>query len=120
MTFATLSIVDYVLMISVLLLSTIIGIIFGFKGSKKNSAREYLFGREKKKKKLRVWYNLFYLANGEMGVIPTALSLTVSFVSAISLLGMPSEIYMHGTMFMYQSKHWKEDYIYLQIIMMCL
>ncbi|CAF3768945.1 unnamed protein product [Adineta steineri] len=56
--------------------------------SKKSSAREYL------------------LANGEMGVIPTALSLTVSFVSAISVLGMPSEIYMHGTMFLYQIIAW--------------
>jgi hypothetical protein len=46
----------------------------------------------------------FSLANGKMDVIPTALSLTVSFLSAISLLGMPSEIYMHGTMFLYQSK----------------
>lgn len=32
-------------------------------------------------------------------MFPVALSLTVSFMSAITVLGTPSEVYLHGTMF---------------------
>ncbi|CAF1372852.1 unnamed protein product [Rotaria sordida] len=71
-----------------LLLSAIIGGIFGFGKSKKASAKEYL------------------LADGKMHVFPTALSIMVSFVSAITLLGTPSEVYMSGTMFLYQAASW--------------
>jgi hypothetical protein len=44
MAFTALSAVDYIALIMVLLLSAIIGIIFGFTKSKKSSAREYLLG----------------------------------------------------------------------------
>jgi sodium-coupled monocarboxylate transporter 8/12 len=37
-----------------------------------------------------------------MQVFPTALSITVSFLSANTILGTPSEIYMYGTMYCYQ------------------
>jgi sodium-coupled monocarboxylate transporter 8/12 len=37
-----------------------------------------------------------------MGVFPTAFSIIVSFLSAITILGTPSEVYMSGTMFLYQ------------------
>ncbi|CAM2726021.1 unnamed protein product [Rotaria socialis] len=84
----TLSVVDYVLLVLLLLSSAAIGILFGFFKSKKNSAKEFL------------------LANGSMGLFPTALSIMVSFLSAITLLGTPSEIYMHGTMYGYQTISW--------------
>ncbi|UJR19248.1 hypothetical protein I4U23_022376 [Adineta vaga] len=70
-----------------LLASAIIGAIFGFFKSKKNSAKEFL------------------LADGGMGVIPTALSIMVSFISAIIFLGTPVEVYMYGTMFWYQGNY---------------
>ncbi|CAF1663663.1 unnamed protein product, partial [Adineta ricciae] len=78
----TLSIVDYAVLLVLLLLSAFIGIIFGFK---KTTAEEY------------------FLASGTMHVLPTALSIMVSFLSAITILGVPSEIYMSGTMFLYQA-----------------
>jgi hypothetical protein len=40
----TLSAVDYVVLVLLLLLSAVIGIIFGFIKSKKTSTKEYFFG----------------------------------------------------------------------------
>ncbi|CAF0778136.1 unnamed protein product [Adineta ricciae] len=84
----TLSVVDYILLVLLLVASASIGVLFGFFKSKKSSAKEYL------------------LANGGMGVFPTALSIMVSFISAITFLGTPVEIYMYGTMFWYQAASW--------------
>ncbi|CAF1354557.1 unnamed protein product [Adineta ricciae] len=81
----TLSAIDYVILVILLLLSSVIGIIFGFFKSKKSSAKEFL------------------LADGNMAVFPTALSISVSFLSAITLLGTPSEVYLFGTMYLYQA-----------------
>ncbi|UJR14173.1 hypothetical protein I4U23_001168 [Adineta vaga] len=83
-----LSAADYVLLVLLLLSSAVIGAIFGFFKSKKSSAKEFL------------------LADGGMGVVPTALSIMVSFLSAITLLGTPSEIYLFGTMYCYQAISW--------------
>ncbi|CAF1436832.1 unnamed protein product [Rotaria sordida] len=88
MALRTLSAVDYVLLIMLLLSSAVIGAIFGFFKSKKSSAKEFL------------------LADGGMGVFPTALSIMVSFLSAITLLGTPSEVYIYGTMYCYQAISW--------------
>ncbi|CAF3574624.1 unnamed protein product [Rotaria sp. Silwood1] len=88
MVLRTLSAVDYVLLILLLLSSAVIGAIFGFFKSKKSSAKEFM------------------IADGGMGVFPTALSIMVSFLSAITLLGTPSEIYMYGTMYCYQAVSW--------------
>ncbi|CAF0763466.1 unnamed protein product [Adineta steineri] len=88
MVLRTLSIVDYVILITLLLSSAVIGALFGFVKSKKSSAKEFL------------------LADGGMGVIPTALSIMVSFLSAITLLGTPSEVYVYGTMYCYQGISW--------------
>ncbi|CAF1423382.1 unnamed protein product [Adineta ricciae] len=85
---STLSVFDYVVLIILLLLSALIGIIFGFVKSKKASSEE------------------FFLADGKMHMFPTALSITVSFLSAITILGTPSEVYMSGTMFWYQAAAW--------------
>ncbi|CAF5195833.1 unnamed protein product, partial [Rotaria magnacalcarata] len=79
-----LSVVDYVILVILLLSSAIIGVIFGFFKSSKNSAKEFL------------------LANGDMGALPTGLSILVSFLSAVTLLGTPSEVYMFGTMYFYE------------------
>ena len=46
-------------------------------------------------------------ADGGMSVFPTAMSIMVSFISAITLLGTPSEVYASGTMFMYSGEYVK-------------
>lgn len=73
--------VDYVVFGISLSLSTLIGFYYYFTGGKQKSNKEYLHG------------------NKEMGVIPVAVSLMASFMSAITLLGVPSENYMFGTQF---------------------
>ena len=39
----------------------------------------------------------FLLAGRSVGVLPATLSIACSFISAITLLGIPAEIYQHGT-----------------------
>ena len=66
---AKLSAVDYVLLVILLLASAVIGVIFGFFKSKKNSAKEFLLG---------IYFNIFsskkykyffsIIADGGMGV----------------------------------------------------
>jgi len=38
----------------------------------------------------------FIMANRRLGILPTSLSLFVSFTSAISMLGLTAEMYMYG------------------------
>ena len=68
---------NYAIFFLLLLLSALIGVLFWWKGQK--STKEFL------------------LANGSMGVLPMTLSLLASFMSAITLLGLPAEIYLKGT-----------------------
>ncbi|CAF0743505.1 unnamed protein product [Didymodactylos carnosus] len=90
----TLSVVDYILLSILLLSSAVIGILFGFVKSKKSSAKEFLLGSG--------WrYGGTHIL--KFDVIPTALSICVSFLSAITLLGTPSEVYLYGTMYVYQA-----------------
>ena len=42
----------------------------------------------------------FLLASRQMGMIPLSLSLLSSFMSAITLIGTPSEIYVYGTQYL--------------------
>ena len=111
MSLSTLSIIDYVLLVLLLLSSTAIGVIFGFIKSKRNSAKEFLLGKPSIRKYLALNLIRFEfgmaLADGGMGVFPTAMSVMVSFLSAITLLGAPSEVYASGTMFMYSGEHAK-------------
>ncbi|CAH1790194.1 unnamed protein product [Owenia fusiformis] len=73
---------DYVVFVLVLLISASIGIVYAFIGGKQKTTQEYL------------------LANRQMQVLPVALSLLASFMSAITLLGTPSEVYTYGTQYM--------------------
>lgn len=43
----------------------------------------------------------FLLAGGKMNPIPVALSILASFMSAITLLGTPSEMYNYSSMYFY-------------------
>ncbi|XP_071115152.1 sodium-coupled monocarboxylate transporter 1-like [Haliotis cracherodii] len=72
---------DYVVFGGTLLIPAGIGLYHAIKDRKTNSPSEFLVG------------------NRQMGTIPVALSATVSFLSALTLLGMPAEVYNYDTMF---------------------
>lgn len=73
---------DYVVFIAMFVLCILIGIYFGFM-KKSRSEAEYLMGGR----------NMF--------VVPIALSLVASFISGITLLGLPTEIYSYGIQYLY-------------------
>ena len=77
----TLSVWDYVLFGAMLVISAAIGIYSALSGGRQQTTDEYLLG------------------NRKMHLIPVALSMMVSYVSAISVLGIPAEIYMFNTMY---------------------
>lgn len=72
-------IVDYVVFSVMMLISALIGIWYGCgPGGKQKTTAEYLLGD----RQMKNW--------------PVAISLLVSYLSAITLLGVPSEIYTYG------------------------
>ncbi|XP_069699578.1 sodium-coupled monocarboxylate transporter 2-like [Periplaneta americana] len=71
---------DYTVFSLMLSLSTLIGIYFGFWGRRENTPLEYLHGGRK------------------LNVTPVIASMTVSYISGITVLGAPSEIYLFGTL----------------------
>ncbi|XP_019882565.2 sodium-coupled monocarboxylate transporter 1-like isoform X1 [Camponotus floridanus] len=73
---------DYIMFAIMLVACGIVGIYFGF--IKKSSGEdEYLVGGR------------------NMKTFPVSLSLIASFISGISLLGAPTEVYVHGTSFLF-------------------
>ena len=72
-------IVDYAVFAVMLLLSTCIGVYHALAGGRQKTTREFL------------------LANRSMMSLPVAISLLASFMSAITILGVPAEIYTFGT-----------------------
>ncbi|XP_071129767.1 sodium-coupled monocarboxylate transporter 2-like [Mytilus edulis] len=79
----TFHVLDYVFFIGTLVVSLLIGIFFGYRGRTKHSTKEVL------------------LAGGKMHFIPVSMSLLASFMSAITLLGTPAEMYNFTTMYWY-------------------
>ncbi|KAL5019390.1 hypothetical protein ScPMuIL_005112 [Solemya velum] len=75
--------VDYILFAFVLAFSAGIGIFYAIKDRKKTNTKEFL------------------LAGGNMSPIPVSLSLLASFMSAITLLGTPAEIYSFSTIYLW-------------------
>ena len=75
------SIWDYLVFSLMLIISIGIGIYHGFTGGRQRTTAEFL------------------LADGDMNPIPVAMSLTASFISAITFLGTPAENYIHGSLF---------------------
>jgi sodium-coupled monocarboxylate transporter 8/12 len=75
------SLYDYAVLIGMLVISLGIGVFYGFfdKNASGSSAD-------------------FLLGSG-MSVFPVTLSLTTSFITAIELLGNPSEVFFNGTQF---------------------
>ena len=72
---------DYVIFGVILAISSVIGLYHGCTGNKQSSTAEFL------------------MAGRSMSVLPVALSLLASFVSAILLLGTPAEIVIYGTQY---------------------
>lgn len=74
---------DYALFALTLLVSASIGLFYAIKDRKNHDTAEFLVGGRK------------------MHVLPVTLSLLSSFISAITLLGTPSEVYYYNTMYWY-------------------
>lgn len=72
---------DYVVFAGTLLVSAGIGLFYAIRDRNKNSQKEFL------------------LAGRNLSVFPVALSLLSSFISAITLLGTPAEVYKYNTMY---------------------
>ncbi|KAI5638659.1 sodium:solute symporter family domain-containing protein [Phthorimaea operculella] len=72
---------DYVIMAATMVMSIAIGLYFRFTGGKQATNEEYL------------------LADRNMSILPVAVSLMASFMSAVTLLGVSSEIYYYGLQF---------------------
>lgn len=75
---------DYIVFIAMFVLCILIGIYFGFM-KKSLGESDYLMGGR------------------NMLVLPIALSLIASFISGITLLGLPTEIYSYGIQYIYVS-----------------
>ncbi|XP_062591301.1 sodium-coupled monocarboxylate transporter 1-like [Saccostrea cucullata] len=75
------TVVDYVLFGLLLVISAGIGLFFAIKDRKHNNTKTFL------------------MAGGNMNPFPVALSLLASFMSAITLLGTPAEMYNYTTMY---------------------
>lgn len=76
---------DYAVFMFMLLICIVIGIYFGFIEKKQNTEDEYLVG------------------NRMMPIIPVAFSLIASFISGITFVGLPNEIYSFGIQYLYIS-----------------
>ena len=72
---------DYVVFAIILAIASGIGLYYGCTGNKQSSTNEFL------------------MAGRSMSVLPVALSLLASFMSAILLLGTPAEIVVYGTQY---------------------
>ena len=70
---------EYFIFALMLAVSALIGVFYWFKGQNNNA--EFLLGGK------------------SMGVFPMTMSLVASFMSAITLLGTPAEVYKNGTQY---------------------
>lgn len=75
---------DYVVFVAMFILCIFIGIYFGFM-EKSLGESDYLMGGR------------------NMLCLPIALSLVASFISGITLLGLPTEVYSYGIQYLYVS-----------------
>ncbi|XP_053319633.1 sodium-coupled monocarboxylate transporter 1-like [Spea bombifrons] len=73
---------DYVVFAVVLFISAAIGVYFAYVGIGKETSQEFLAGGR------------------SMTAVPVALSLTASFMSAVTILGTPADVYRYGAMYL--------------------
>ncbi|XP_076438939.1 sodium-coupled monocarboxylate transporter 1-like [Babylonia areolata] len=72
---------DYVVFALMLAVSAAIGVFYGCRGGRQKTTKEFL------------------MANRSMSIVPVAISILVSFMSAILILGTPAEMYTAGTQY---------------------
>ncbi|XP_045409089.1 sodium-coupled monocarboxylate transporter 1 [Lemur catta] len=72
---------DYVVFAGMLLISAAVGIYYAFAGGGQQTSEDFLIGGRR------------------MTAVPVALSLAASFMSAITILGTPSEVYRFGAIY---------------------
>ncbi|XP_075863195.1 sodium-coupled monocarboxylate transporter 1 [Microcebus murinus] len=72
---------DYLVFAGMLLISAVIGIYYAFAGGGQQTSKDFLMGGR------------------SMTAVPVALSLAASFMSAITVLGTPSEVYRFGAIY---------------------
>ena len=77
------NIYDLVVFCGTVGLSFFIGIYFGWKNRNKDSVENY------------------FLADRKLSVLPTALSLAVTFQSSLLIIGVPAEVYIYGLKYAY-------------------
>uniref|UniRef100_A0A4X2KMA4 Solute carrier family 5 member 8 n=1 Tax=Vombatus ursinus TaxID=29139 RepID=A0A4X2KMA4_VOMUR len=75
------SVWDYLVFVATLLISASIGIYYAWMKKGRQTATEFLMGGR------------------QMSGVPVSLSLTASFMSAVTVLGTPAEVYRFGAMF---------------------
>ena len=73
---------DYVILAAFLVISLVIGVYHSMTGGKQRTTEEFI------------------MANRKLGIIPTALSMFVSFKSAVMILGLTAEMYTFGVQYM--------------------
>ena len=73
--------VDYVIFALLLAASMAIGVYYALSGGRQRTTQEFL------------------LADRSMSCLPLSLSLIASFQSAVAIIGVPAEIYTHGTQY---------------------
>ncbi|XP_055946612.1 putative sodium-dependent multivitamin transporter [Argiope bruennichi] len=76
-----LGIVDYIVIAITLALSTLIGLYFRFSGGRQKTTNEFLMG------------------NQNVHILPVAVSIIATSLSSVSVLGVPAEMYLHGTQY---------------------
>ena len=82
-TIATFSVADYVILSLMLCVSAAIGIYYALTGGKQRTSGEFL------------------MADRKLPMFPVAMSLLASFMSGITYLGVPADVYFNGTMFVW-------------------
>lgn len=75
---ASFHILDYAVLAVSMLLSSLIGVFFAWKDRRNQNNAEFLLGSR------------------QLGVVPVSLSLMASFMSAITVLAYPAEVYSRG------------------------
>jgi len=81
---ATFEPLDYILFVAVLIISALVGVYYVLKeklGEKETTSDDLLMGGR------------------EMSVFPVAMSLIASYMSAITVLGVPTEMYVFGSQY---------------------
>nr|XP_020478522.1 sodium-dependent multivitamin transporter-like [Monopterus albus] len=75
------AVLDYVIFAFLLAASMVIGLYYALSGGRQRTTQEFL------------------MADRSMHYLPVSLSLIASFQSAVAIIGIPAEIYTHGTQY---------------------